>query len=66
MAQGISSPLIGVDEAARILGLSSSTLYAWVERRPPAIPHLRLGRSVRFDPDELAAWVDRQRQGASA
>jgi len=31
------------------------------ERR---IPFLKIGKYVRFDPDELAAWLDAQRVGA--
>ena len=36
-----------VKEAARFLGVSPQTVYAWVERRQ--IPHLRvMGRNIRF------------------
>ena len=36
-----------VRDAARFLGVSSQTVYLWVERRQ--IPHLRvMGRNIRF------------------
>jgi excisionase family DNA binding protein len=36
-----------VKEAARYLGVSSQTVYLWVERKQ--IPHLRvMGRNIRF------------------
>jgi excisionase family DNA binding protein len=36
-----------VKEAARFLGVSSQTVYLWVERKQ--IPHLRvMGRNIRF------------------
>ncbi len=36
-----------VKEAAKFLGVSSQTVYLWVERKQ--IPHLRvMGRNIRF------------------
>ena len=44
-----------VREAARFLGVSPQTVYAWVERRQ--IPHLRvMGRNIRFLRSELTAF----------
>jgi excisionase family DNA binding protein len=41
-----------VKEAARFLGVSSQTVYLWVERRQ--IPHLRvMGRNIRFLKSDL-------------
>lgn len=51
-----------VDEAAAYLGIRPKTLYEWV--RTGRVPHRKLGFNVRFDPAELAAWV--QEQGESA
>lgn len=43
---------ITVKEAARFLGVSSQTVYLWVERKQ--IPHLRvMGRNIRFLKSEL-------------
>jgi excisionase family DNA binding protein len=47
--------LVDVRSAARFLGVSSSLVYAYVERRQ--IPHFRMmGRSIRFRLSELAEW----------
>lgn len=44
-----------VKEAARLLGVSSQTVYSWVERRQ--IPHLRvMGRNIRFLKSDLTAF----------
>ena len=44
-----------VKEAARFLGVSPQTVYAWVERRQ--IPHLRvMGRNIRFLKADLLAF----------
>jgi excisionase family DNA binding protein len=46
---------VHVKTAARFLGVSSSLLYAYVERKQ--IPHYRMmGRSIRFHLLELAEW----------
>ena len=52
LAEGV--PLT-VKEAARFLGVSPQTVYAWAERRQ--IPHLRvMGRNIRFLRSDLAAF----------
>ena len=45
---------VDVKTAARFLGVSTSLVYAWVERKQ--IPHYRMGRSIRFLLSELAEW----------
>jgi excisionase family DNA binding protein len=41
---------------AERLGIPKHRVYELV--RADAIPHTRLGRSVRFNPDRVAEWVD--------
>ena len=45
--------------AERLL-VKRSTLYAWAEQG--TIPHLKLGRLLRFDPDEIEAWLHNHRR----
>jgi excisionase family DNA binding protein len=53
-------PLLDYHAAARLLGIPRGTLYAWVSEG--RVPHLRFShRMVRFDPDELEAWIDAKR-----
>jgi len=48
--------LLTVEQAAQILCLTTSSIYMRIARGQ--IPHIRLGpRTVRFDEDELLAWV---------
>ncbi len=55
-------PLLDYNAAAQLLGIPRGTLYAWVSGG--RIPHIRFsGRMVRFDPDEIEAWIDAQRVG---
>jgi excisionase family DNA binding protein len=48
---------------AERLGIKRSTLYAWAEQG--RIPHLKLGRLLRFDPDEIEVWLQANRHGAA-
>lgn len=51
---GYEAP-VDVRTAARFLGVSSSLVYAYVERKQ--IPHFRMmGRSIRFSLIELEKW----------
>jgi excisionase family DNA binding protein len=44
-----------VREAAKFLGVSTQTVYLWVERKQ--IPHLRvMGRNIRFLRSELVSF----------
>ena len=44
-----------VREAAKFLGVSSQTVYLWVERKQ--IPHLRvMGRNIRFMKSDLETF----------
>jgi excisionase family DNA binding protein len=45
------SQLIDIKELARRLSLARGTLYNWVHER--RIPYRKLGRALRFDPDEI-------------
>lgn len=44
-----------VKEAAKFLGVSTQTVYLWVERKQ--IPHLRvMGRNIRFLKSDLRSF----------
>lgn len=48
--------LWSVSEVSRILGIPVATLRAWrCQGRGPA--SVKLGRHVRYDPDNVRAWV---------
>ena len=52
----LTEPLLNADEAAQLLHVPRSTLYELVRSRH--LPHVRVGRSLRFNRDHLARWVD--------
>ncbi len=54
-------PLIDAAEAARLLGVPKTWVLA--EARARRIPHVRLGRYVRFEATELRRWRASRRRG---
>jgi excisionase family DNA binding protein len=52
----VTERLVDAQAVADRLGVRKS----WVlqQARADAIPTVRLGRYVRFDPDDVAAWVE--------
>ncbi len=56
--------LLNVDEAAELLGVAKGTVYHWACRGH--IPAVRLTRRcLRFDPEQLAAWVGERSDGGA-
>ncbi len=56
--------LVDAAQAGELLGVPKS----WVlgEARADRIPHVRLGRYVRFEPVELERWWAARRRGPTA
>jgi len=49
------------DEVAKLLQLSTDRVYAMT--REGSIPHVRLGRSVRYPRRAIHAWLDGEEAG---
>lgn len=62
-SRGVSqtSPLVDANGAAQMLDVPASWLLA--QARAGHIPHHRLGHYVRFDLDELTAWLQDNQTG---
>lgn len=54
-------PLIDAKAAGELLGVPHTWLLR--EARRDAVPHVRLGRYVRFDADQLLAWARNRARG---
>jgi excisionase family DNA binding protein len=50
--------LLTIQEVAELTGVSVTTLYKWVSQRK--IPHIKMGRLVKFDPVKLDEWIKQQ------
>lgn len=53
-------PWLTIQEAADLLRVPVSWLYE--RTRTNSVPHVKLGKYLRFDSDELAAWIDELRR----
>ena len=51
--------LITIQEAAKFLAVSISTLYGWVYQR--RIPFVKVGRALRFELSELQKFIQANR-----
>ena len=51
--------LMTVQDAAKFLAVSTSTLYGWVYQR--RIPFVKVGRSLRFELAELQKFIQSNR-----
>ncbi len=47
--------LLNILEIAKMLGVKPATIHCWVSEG--FIPHVKLGRLVRFDKTEVIKWV---------
>jgi len=61
MTDGLTERLLTAAEVAELLNVPES----WVrqETREGRMPHLRLGRYVRYEWPAVAAWLEEQRAG---
>jgi hypothetical protein len=57
MNQLLGEQLIDVRQAALMFNLPSYWLSQAKERKARRIPHYRVGKLVRFKPNELEAWI---------
>ena len=55
--QVLGEQLIDARQAALIFNLPTYWLSQAKERRQRRVPHYRVGKLVRFKPNELEAWI---------
>jgi excisionase family DNA binding protein len=56
--------LLTIDELAGLFGVDPKTIAAWRAER--GLPAIVIGRVVRFDPAQVAAWCDAHRDPSLA
>ena len=56
--------LLTADEVAEQLRVGKSFIYD--QARAGHLPHVRVGRYIRFHQDDLDAWVDGQRVASTS
>ena len=61
----LNNRLLTAEEVAGITGLSLETLAQWRSQRR-GIPYLKIGRTVRYDPADVQAYLEGCRVSVSA
>jgi len=56
---GDNQRLIEIDELSSMLGVSKNTLYDWCAVKK--IPHIKLGKFLRFKAADIESWLEAKR-----
>ena len=54
--------LLTTRQTAKVLCISPRKLWELTNRKE--IPHIRIGKAVRYDPGDLQAWLDKKKREA--
>ena len=52
--------LLTPDETADLLGVAKDTLTLWRCTKRVSLPYVKIGRLVRYDPAEVASFIERR------
>jgi excisionase family DNA binding protein len=55
---GHMEKLLTVEDVADILNVSRAWVYDHADRKRPLIPSVRLGKAVRFRPEDVQKFID--------
>ena len=53
----LESPFLNKQQACRYLCISNNTLDSWIKK---GLPHIRVGKTIRFDKAEINRWLQNQ------
>jgi excisionase family DNA binding protein len=53
--------LLTINEACKYLGVKKSTLYSWSFQKK--IPHVKVGKLLKFEISQLNEWLRQNMQG---
>lgn len=60
----VAMELLTVEEVAALLKVPKSWIYEKTRRRgPDALPHVKLGKYLRFDEMSVRAWLMKRKRG---
>ena len=58
-------PLLNESQAASLLGIKPETLQRWRSDRRYDLPYVKVGRTVRYRPEDVDHWLTRNTVGAT-
>jgi excisionase family DNA binding protein len=50
--------LLTAEEVAQILNMSTAWVYDHADRKQPKVPCVRLGKAVRFRPEDVQTFIE--------
>ena len=53
----LESPFLNKQQTCIYLGISNNTLASWIQK---GLPTIRIGKTVRFDKNEINRWMQKQ------
>ncbi|VTY18157.1 helix-turn-helix transcriptional regulator [Streptococcus anginosus] len=53
----LESPFLNKQQTCDYLGISNNTLDSWIQK---GLPTIRIGKTVRFDKNEINRWMQKQ------
>lgn len=53
----LESPFLNKQQACNYIGVSNNTLDSWIKK---GLPIIRIGKTVRFDKNEINRWLKNQ------
>lgn len=63
VALSLETPLWTAEQVGERLGIPPSSIYDYARRRDDPIPHMRIGRHIRFHKSAVEGWLARQTHG---
>lgn len=58
-----ATSLLSVPQVAQRLGVPASWVYAQVESPNSELPYIRVGRYIRFEPEDIEGYIAARRRG---
>ncbi len=55
--------MLDIHELSKELKISESGIYQWVSQKK--IPFVKMGRAVRFDPEDIKKWLEEKKNLSS-
>lgn len=63
MAKSIYRKLLTRQQAAQYLDVTAGTLAVWASTRRYDLPFVKIGRNVRYRPEDLDRWLEARTVG---
>lgn len=56
--------ILTVQDLKEFLNISEATIYKW--KRERELPHIKIGRTLRFNKDSIIEWLEQHEAGSKS